>query len=130
MKMFSVLRTGMNPLHFRGELVSAAMGELEEERRHNIVIYKTQAESYVVHIAYRTDRQEESSWDWAWSLETPKQVVEVLEKYDPTRRVVGYPKQTRYEHDQTKLLHRVCSQYNQKVTDVLSGNEVFAEIVE
>ena len=131
---FTLPRTGDRPLKFTGEKIAYADGERlagkEQNRWHEIAVYRIQTGRYVVHIAYRTRWQGELDFDMADIDGSSKGegVATILRNYDPTQWVRGYPEGAGYADKQARLLSDIRQRYQALVSEVLKSDE-FAEEV-
>ena len=126
-------RTGNSPLTFTGELLASANGERqagkEQNRWHEVAVYRTGGGRYVVSVHYRTRWQGELDHGQAEVAETAAEAAAVLRDYDPCGRVQGYPAGDHYAEKQSRLMADLRARYDTLVSEVLSGEE-FAERVE
>lgn len=125
-------RSGLPKLQFTGDLLASSDGERsqgrENNRWHELAIYRTAAGKYVAAIGYRTRWQGELDYDLAEVLSTPAEVVSYFRVYVPTKHVRGYPTGPSYTDKQERLLADIAHRYYAQASEVLAGDE-FAEVV-
>lgn len=126
-------RTGLAPLKFRGELVAwsdgSRQGGREQNRWHELAVYRTAGGKFVVSVEYHTRWQGEQGHEVAAVVDGPADVVRKLAEYDPAEDVQGYPPGPAYADKQARLVADVTRRYKAQVSEVLAGEE-FAEEVD
>jgi hypothetical protein len=125
-------RSGAAPLRFRGELLAESDGERrsgrEQTRWHELAVYRTAGDRYVVRITYRTRYQGEPDVDVALVTDAAG-VAAALESHDPCAAAVGYPPGEHYAERQRRLLEDLRRRYAAQVSEVLAADPAFAEDV-
>lgn len=126
-----IYRTGDRPLSFVGVLLAQSDGQMvngrEQNRWHDVSIWRDEAGCYVVHIDYCTAWQGEIGHSQADVLCSPEAVVEWLREYLPCEHLGGYPAHPHYQERQARLEADIARRYQQQVSEVLRGEE-FHEI--
>ena len=130
---YTLRRSGQPPLTFRGALIAESDGERqygrEQDRWHELAIYRTAGGKYVAVIRYRTRWQGEADHDEAEPLADAAAVAAYFRAWVPTKFVRGFPVGEHYEGKQERLLADIANRYYEQVADLLSGDE-FAEVIE
>lgn len=125
-------RTGQSPLRFQGVLLAECGGKWhagqERNRWHNLAVYRTAGNQYVVAVGYRSCWQGELEHDTAEVVAEPKSVKVVLQEYQPGAHVLGFPDQEAYRDKQARLLADIRRRYESRVGAILDAPE-FAECV-
>jgi DNA topoisomerase IB len=140
MTLFTLPRSGQQPLVFTGEGLAESLGDLcegqEQSRWHNIKVYRTTGGKYVLAIQYRTrwtkskhEENNEVARDVAEVLPNSGALTSRLLGYDACAAVVGFPPLPSFQHKQERLLASVRDRFAAQVSDVLSCSEEFAEVV-
>lgn len=129
MESITLARTGRAPLAFTGELLAESDGERqagrEQNRWHDLAVYRTESGRYVARVGYRTKWEGELDRADAATLETPAEVAAWFTAHDPAAAVKGFPSGAAYAERQAKLLADVRGRYQAQVSEILSG-PVFA----
>ena len=132
MKRFTLPRSGQAPLTFNGELIASSEGQQlagrDRARWHDLAIYRTTDNRYVVGVSYQTIWQGEIGYDIAEVAENPAAVLRVFRSYNPIVKVWGYPPGPNYADRQKALLAELVLAYESQVSIVLNGPE-FAESI-
>lgn len=127
-------RTGKAPLRFKGELLEESEGERvggrENNRWHELAVYRTPGGKYVVRIGYRTRWQGELGRDNAEIVAKPEEVAAVLRDYDPCAPVTGFPPGDAYAQKQARLMSDIRTRYEHQVSELLASSPEFAERVD
>jgi hypothetical protein len=127
-------RTGQAPLTFSGELLADTDGERqggkEQNRWHELAVYRTAGGKYVIAIRYRTRWQGELDHDTAQIVAAPAGVATELMAYDPCAAVQGFPAGAGYADRQERLLLDIRRRYDAQVSEILAADPSFAETVE
>lgn len=125
-------RSGRAPLRFAGEEIAVSDGERQaacnQNRWHELAVYRTDAGGYVVRVAYRTRWQGELDRDAAFVCAAAGDVVAALRAYDPTGPVRGFPPGSTYAERQERLLADLRARYEEQVSEVLASEE-FTEVL-
>lgn len=115
------------PLAFKGKKMGEA-GKFNEKakRWHELAIYMTDQNQFVVHLGYRTKwTKEERDWDEAVLMPTPDSVVQWLSNKNPCEHVLG-PLEDKARQDRIKEAVQV--NYKHLVGEVLESCG-FSEVV-
>jgi len=127
---FTIERTGQAPLTFVGTILTESSGarvqDQEQNRWHDIAIYRTKAGRYVVFVEYRSTWKAEIGRCEVAIFDNPKDVVRGLQNYDCTSYVAGFPPLEAYRERQERLLKDIQSRFEDQVSEVLDM-EVFEE---
>lgn len=128
MNEYTLNRTGQRPVKFTGELITESQGKPAEPQRardkarnYDIRIYKTARGTYLAAITYNTDWDDEEHREDVLQCNTPAEVADCLEKYDPTQNVVGFPPGQQFAAKQQRLLAALRAQFQRQVMEVLSA---------
>lgn len=136
MNEYTLTRTGQAPLHFTGEILADEDSRLtagrENNRWHEMRVYRTKGGNYVVEVIYRTQWQGEEDYFWALEAAAASSVEmrlrEILcEINDPVK---GFPLGQQYEEKQARLLHDLQQRFEVLTSDVLGSSEEFREELE
>lgn len=129
MQSYEVPRTGRRPLRFDGvQLASASSDDpvRTPPRYHEVAVYRTAADRYVVAISLRTRFQGEDDLFRAEHSDDPAAIERVLREYDPYPPGIGYPERFGDKREQDRL--RLSRRYEALVTDVFAQlGSAFAE---
>lgn len=122
MESFTLRRTGQPPLAFKGEPIAEVdgryVGGQEQNRWHELALYRTEAGRYVLAIAYRTIWQGESDHHEAHHAESPSAVLERLRDFDPLEYLVGYPPGRAHEAKQERLRDSLQRRWETLISDL------------
>jgi hypothetical protein len=134
MDTFTIDRSGLAPLTFTGQLLCESDGQFmagqERNRWHDLAVYKTESNKYVLSISYRTRWQGEIERDYADVLVSPEEVRYSLANYRPTQYVRGYPDGEHYRDKQERLLQQIQLDYDYQVSEILGSSPEFSETVD
>jgi hypothetical protein len=128
-------RTGEPPLKFRGRSLVQVGGRIyqgqEQNRWHELEVFRTEGGNYVLAIGYHTQWQGEDDHLVALVCKQAGDVVARVRGYDPAEHVVGYPPGPGYADKQARLIETIRRRYNTLATDLYEqlGSE-FAEVIE
>lgn len=131
---YTLARTGHPPLRFAGELLAQADGQRvngqEQTRWHELAVYRTPAANYVVAITLRSQWAGESDHFSVATSADPAAVHAVLQDYDPTEHLQGYPAGPTYAAKQARLEADIQRRYEALAVEVYErlGAE-FAEVL-
>jgi hypothetical protein len=119
--------TGELPLEFEGECIFSESSHwtngVERSRYHLIAIYTPDDNSSdrILHIEYKTNWQGEPSHSNLWELQSPEEVIEVLNAYDPLYYLIGFPKSPHFEDKQETLKRQIKSDWLALKTQALQA---------
>lgn len=136
MNEYTLPRTGQRPIKFTGELIANSTREpvkakdKDKLRYYELSIYKTESEKYIAVVVYHTEWEDEEPRQDVMVCETAHEVADVLEDYDSSLNVVGFPPGQQFAARQERLLDSLRSQYEQQVSEVLAKLPDSADIVE
>ncbi|MBS3949739.1 MAG: hypothetical protein KGZ53_03630 [Peptococcaceae bacterium] len=134
MKEYTLTRTGDRPLQFSGECIAAADGKYhagqEQNRWHEMSVYRTMGGKYVVEVAYRTQWQGEEAHYRAAICETIEEVITSLRSIDPTAHLQGFPPHPSYAEKQTRLKANLRLQLDVLISEVFDSLPEAVERVE
>lgn len=122
METIRLTRTGQPPLEFEGETLAEIPGRLHDNqalRWHDVAVHRTAAGQLVVEIAYRTQWRGENGHAQAEPVNDQAAVARVLQAYDPTAHVGGFPNRPEYADRQRNLLGYIAARYQSQVTAIL-----------
>lgn len=95
MESFTKVRTGKSPVTFAGERIAKSSGCVvrgrQQNRWHNLELFRTAAGVYVVVIEFQTCWQGEQNRSTVEVVNTAEEVVKALEQYDSTDGFCPYP---------------------------------------
>lgn len=129
MTEYTLKRSGAAPLSFTGELIAEALGN-RDKRWHDLRLYRTCGGSYVAQVEYRTNWEGEIETSAVEVSESPEAIEDFFRGYDPTASVLGYPPGAQMQAKQDRLLRDLRLRYDDQVSEILSAEKIFAEIVE
>lgn len=134
MQEVTIPRSGMPPLRFRGEEIARVDGQHaaggDHNRWHEIVVYRTAGGTYAIAIDYHSQWQGELSHHFAATCADPGEVNRIVQGYDPTANVVGYPPGDGYARKQDRLIADICRRYRALATELYEQLGVeFAETI-
>lgn len=116
-------RSGQRALTFLGTLLAKVCGTRaagkEQNRWHNLVLYRTAAGRHVVAIEYHTRWEGELGYCEATVCDCPEEIEAALRAYDPTAHVQGFPAGPQYEGRQATLLGWIRQRYDDQVRELL-----------
>lgn len=129
----TVPRTGDSPLAFQGEVIREVDGRnnagQEQNRWHDLAVYRTRSGKYVLAISYFSRWQGESDHHEAIVCDTAEAVRSELKAYSPCQHVIGYPAGEAYTEKQSRLLTDITRRYGALVSELLESAE-FTEWLE
>lgn len=119
-------RSGLAPLAFRGQRIAASEGRWangqEQNRWHNLAVYRTVGGEYVVEIIYRTLWQGESGHATVTAIgSNPSAIEGAFREIDPCECVGGYPPGAQYEDRQRRLLESLRRRYAEQISEILAA---------
>ena len=135
MAEFKLRRSGRAPLKFNGELLAEASSRAEKKTNrkaswHEIRVYRTAGGKYVLQVEYNSDyRQETPAWT-AEVCDKASDVRSMLETYDPTLDVTGFPPEPSFASRQKTLLDETRRRFSAIVSEILEADDDFAERID
>ena len=136
MPRHSLTRSGLPPLVFIGELIAECDGSRsgdgrENNRYHNLALYRTDGGRYVLAIAYRTRWQGEIDHDAAYHATDPAELLGHLTSYDPLDHVAGFPPVEAHAQRQARLEDDITRRFARQITELYAQlPEEFAERID
>jgi hypothetical protein len=133
MDKIRITRTGKAALVFDGELVASSDGKLaagrEQNRWHDLKLYKTAGGNFVGVVDYVTQWQGEIGYTCSEQVKADG-VQAFFRSYDPDRHVQGFPNAPQYAERQETLLRWIRDRYEVQVSELLSSIKELDEVVE
>jgi hypothetical protein len=134
MQPYKLPRTGNAPLVFTGEELAEETGEIyagqQQNRYHNLALYATSKDQYILHVAYRTSWEGEHDTDRAEVFPAIRDAVLHLQRFDPLRDLQGFPPGAQFAERQQRLEHSLRVRFFSQVRDLLKNVEGAEEIEE
>jgi len=134
MKEYTLTRTGDRPLSFTGELLAVADGRIhsgqEQNRWHEIRVYKTAGGKYVLEIEYCTCWQGENSHHRGSVHSNTDALLANLRDYNPIGRLIGFPPHPTYAEKQARLEESLRQRWETLVTEIFDEIPDAAERIE
>jgi hypothetical protein len=134
MSEYVLSRSGTAPLKFNGELLSSAnceyVGGQQQNRYHEIDIYRTASGKYVLAINYHTRWQGEHGTHDVTTHEDINGVISQLTRTNPIGTLIGFPLGNQYIEKQMRLEDALRANWNALVTEVLEDVPEAAESIE
>lgn len=117
-------RTGREPLEFDGTLVAEASTHAhrgpQENRWHDLSVYRTRGGKIVLAVRYNTCWQGEHDHHDAEVFDAPSDLADYLQAYPALRAVAGYPPGVKdYEDKQRRLKHALQAAFERAVSRLL-----------
>lgn len=132
MEKIKIMRTGNAPLAFQGELIAESSGRIaagkEQNRWHDIAIYRTAGGRYVCAISYHTQWEGELDHVEAGEVNL-SELAEYLRSYDPTAQCQGFPDAPQYAERQARLLTWLRARYDHAVGEILAKIAGVEEVI-
>ena len=133
MEKYILKRTGNAPLQFTGELLAQNEGKWvngkDQNRWHDLYLYRTESDQYVIHVVYHTIWQVELDHWWAEVASSPEEAVETLGFYEPIAVVQGFPNRPGYTERQANLLKWIKDRFDYQVGEILGEVEDLFEVI-
>ena len=102
----------------------------EQNRWHELAIYRTAGGKWVGYVRYCTQWQREDGHDFAtWCAEAADLVVE-LKYYNPTEHVKGFPVGGQYAEKQARLTADLRECYEHRLAELLGDIDEAVEMIE
>lgn len=132
MHTYVLARPGDAPLRFTGEVIAESEGRMRDgsgrHRWHDIRLYRTRGDGFVLEIEYHTRWQGEEGHRHVEPLSDASAVVEALRSYDPLAYVRGYPPGEAHREKQRRLEFDLRAYYEAQVGEMLAEHaSLFAE---
>lgn len=122
---FTLSRTGDRLLRFEGEMIaevsSRRADKPNDNRWHEIRLYRTRGGQYVLAITFRTRWQDEQERLYAIVCNSPDEVRNKLTDYTPVPDGIGYPDGPAYREKQARLMTNLTIRYKALVTELFEG---------
>ncbi|MBM3802962.1 MAG: hypothetical protein FJW26_11730 [Acidimicrobiia bacterium] len=130
-EQFFVPRSGTSPLDFTGErLVHVSGRDLQRDKRlsrwHEIELFVTNSNRYVVAIHFACETKHDDPYDEAEAFDSPTDVIEYLEEFDPVEGVRGWTLDRHREQDR-RLRTALTNSFQRLVSQLLAGRPEFAQ---
>lgn len=126
--MITLPRTGHPPLTFDGELIAEASSRLsggqEQNRWHELALYRTEQSRFVGAITYRTCWQGEldhSHVEIFPFAHKEDEVIAFFTGYDPTAHCAGYPPGAQFVEKQRRMLAQLRGNYEAAVSELFDA---------
>lgn len=133
MDKIRIPRSGKAAITFEGELVVGSDGKhcngKDQNRWHDLALYRTVGGNFVVHVEYVTQWQGEVGWSEAEQV-SPDKVEEFFRGYDPCKHVQGFPPSEKNVERQANLLNWIRTRYDAQVAEILDMCPEADEVVE
>lgn len=133
MEDFTLARTGLPPLKFSGEKIASVdgwrVGSKEQNRWHDLAVYRTAGNRYVLEIAFRSRWDGDTDHVEVHHSLAPGDLIDQLTVYDPLEHVSGYPPGDAYREKQARLEQDICRRFRAGISELYEGLPVrwFAE---
>lgn len=131
---FTLTRTGDRPLQFTGEIIAEAGGRLhagqEQNRWHEIRVYRTVGGKYVLAVEYCTCWQGEDGHHHSSVHDTTADVAEEIKYHDPLVHLLGYPPHPQFAEKQARLEDSLRQRWGVLLSDILGKIPGAAEKIE
>jgi hypothetical protein len=133
MQTYTLSRTGDVPLKFEGDELAFITTRPDDPGRfarwYEAAIYRTRGGTFVLFIAYRTNRGEPSV-ERAILCDSPEAVRAELTRYDPLEHLAGFPPGEAYAEKQARLERTLRLDWQTAVRDLFEGiEEEFSETI-
>lgn len=123
---YVLIRTGDAPVNFTGEVVAESAGKFvagkEQNRWHDLRLYKTEGGNFVLEIIYNTQWKGEVGYHFVYKVDRDW-VVRQLKNYDPVSVVQGFPRSPQYAERQANLERWIKQRYDVQVGELLAETE-------
>jgi hypothetical protein len=133
MPKYKLERTGQAPLSFEGALIAENEGKWaagkEQNRWHDLRLYRTSGGKYVLQIEYCTQWQGELSYAQA-EVVAAENVTDALHEYCPPEHLQGFPRMQQYADRQSNLLEWIRQRYEKQVSELLSKIDELSEKID
>lgn len=130
---YKLTRTGNAPLVFDGEIIAESNGRVasgkEQNRWHDLRLYRTTGGNYVLEIAYISQWEGELGTSVAIQV-SKESVLEELQMHDPIEYLQGFPRHEQYAEKQANLERWIVARYRAQVSDLLENVEELFETIE
>lgn len=123
-RKFLLSRSGDRALSFRGRLLAqageqGAHGE-GKDRWHTISIYHTESNRFVAAIDYHATWEGEEEWAAAFVADSPGELIQSLQKYDPMECVFGYPDTPQFKSRNEQMKRVLLTRFDNALATVLT----------
>lgn len=134
MEKYKLPRSGNAPLVIEGEKIAEEEGRhyagQDQNRYHNLTLYRTSKEQYVLQILYCTQWQGESNQERVEVFPAIRDVVLFLQRFDPLLYLQGFPLGAQFSERQRRLEQSLRVRFHQQVRDLLMNIDGAEEIEE
>jgi len=118
--------TDQRPLAFDGESIAVASSRLfagkERNRWHEIEVWKTTTNTFVVSVNYKTQWEGESDFDDVLAFETSKQVATFLEQYIfPNIASIGFAPTAADAEKQARMMADLKAGFKEAVGEIIKA---------
>jgi len=128
---FVLMRTGEPPLKFRGEVLASADGRWQngkdQNRWHEITVYRTPGGNHVLEVVYHTLWQGESDHHHVVVTETLQGAISNLKAYDALEHLIGFPPHPQFTEKQARLEESIRQRWQSLMSEVLAAIPEAAE---
>jgi hypothetical protein len=134
MAKFLIQRTGDAPLKFEGELIAESDGKYaagnDQNRWHNLRLYRTSKGNIVAECEYLTCWQGELGHQEAAALGSVAEAIEWFKGIIPATYVQGFPDKPEYQERQANLLNWIDKRLADQITEIAEevGDEAAEEV--
>lgn len=122
---YILTRTGLRPVTFDGELLAEAnsrfMNGKEQNRWHELALYRTQAGTYLIHVGYRTIWRGELNHDLVEELPDPDELERFLALTDSCEHIVGLPGGDQFDKKRLFRQQQLERTFQQIVSELLAA---------
>ena len=125
MREFTLNRTGLEDLKFQGILIAEFSNRTEEsgepDRGHEIGIYRTDDDYWVVRISYRTTHPGEANHDDVEVINSAEEIEPLLSLYNPPEHIAIPPRNIPPAINQAEILRGIINRYDLLVSRLLTS---------
>lgn len=125
MEQYKLTRTGQRPLEFIGEIIAEADSRVsagrENNRWHELALYRTEGGQYVLSVDFQTQWQGEHDHQEAWILDSPDEVEGILTRLDPCEHMESMPSAPQFQEKDQKRRDILTRNYRVAVSELLDG---------
>ena len=130
---FLVPRFSDAPLAFSGTRLAEVSGketrpDKTNKRWHEISLFRTDSGRFVVAIRFRCETTFDDPYDDAEALDSPADVVQFLNEFDPCEHIRGWPRPSHAQQDD-RLRAALTANFDRLVAQLIGSRAEFAERV-